>query len=178
MFLLTIHHIISDAWLMRVMVNDLLTLYDSHTNGVENPLKPLRIQYKDYAAWEKQQLAGDKLEEHRQYWLDETRRRASDFKSPDRLPSPACPNIQWRCLRLSDKYGYPHRRVVLARQGHCLKLVRMPACVRLRVALQTHGAAGHNHRLAHNGAKQRRSWKDRQTRVLPEHTSPASYGRG
>ena len=89
LFLLTIHHIISDAWSMRVMVNDLLTFYDCHSKGTDSPLKPLRIQYKDYAAWEKQQLAGERLEEHRQYWLTNLGGELPTLNMPTDYPRPA-----------------------------------------------------------------------------------------
>ena len=31
----------------------------AYASGAEAPLAPLRIQYKDYAAWQQQQLSGE-----------------------------------------------------------------------------------------------------------------------
>ncbi|MVT11418.1 non-ribosomal peptide synthetase [Chitinophaga tropicalis] len=65
------HHIISDGWSLNVLINELLALYHAHTAGALDPLAPLRIQYKDYAVWQQEQLSGASLEEHRQYWLQQ-----------------------------------------------------------------------------------------------------------
>jgi amino acid adenylation domain-containing protein len=69
-FLLTMHHIITDGWSMGVLVKEILKLYDAYCLGLENPLKPLKIQYKDYAAWQNSQLSGGMLKQHQDYWID------------------------------------------------------------------------------------------------------------
>ena len=69
LFIYVMHHIISDGWSMELLIRELLTLYDAYSQRYENPLKPLRIQYKDYVAWQQQQLSGTDLEKHEQYWL-------------------------------------------------------------------------------------------------------------
>lgn len=63
------HHIIGDGWSLSILIKELLTLYTSYSQGQNNPLKPLRIQYKDYASWQQQQLQGDSLKFHKEYWL-------------------------------------------------------------------------------------------------------------
>lgn len=64
----TMHHIISDGWSMQILLDELMVLYDAFQHGSRNPLKPLRIQYKDYAAWHLKQLQGASLEDYQQYW--------------------------------------------------------------------------------------------------------------
>jgi amino acid adenylation domain-containing protein/non-ribosomal peptide synthase protein (TIGR01720 family) len=66
--LFTMHHIISDGWSMEVLINEMLVLYDAYSQGLANPLAPLRIQYKDYAAWQIRQLGEDKIKGHQTYW--------------------------------------------------------------------------------------------------------------
>ncbi|SKA48771.1 amino acid adenylation domain-containing protein, partial [Chitinophaga eiseniae] len=56
-FSYVMHHIISDDWSMGVFFNDLLRLYNGFTGGGE-ALPPLRIQYKDYASWQRSRLTG------------------------------------------------------------------------------------------------------------------------
>ncbi|AMP99732.1 Nonribosomal peptide synthetase [Pedobacter cryoconitis] len=70
-FSFVMHHIISDGWSMGILIRELLQLYHSYLNGLGNPLVPLRIQYKDYAAWQQEQLNGTSLEGHRSYWLEQ-----------------------------------------------------------------------------------------------------------
>ncbi|WP_207622442.1 non-ribosomal peptide synthetase [Niastella koreensis] len=64
-FSYVMHHIISDGVSMEVLMKELLQLYKG-----ENELSPLRIQYKDYATWQQQQLNGEKMAAHRSYWRD------------------------------------------------------------------------------------------------------------
>ncbi|MGO4295021.1 amino acid adenylation domain-containing protein, partial [Chitinophaga sp. RAB17] len=64
-----IHHIVMDAWSLEVFINELLQLYNAHTKGEPAPLAPLHIQYKDYAVWEREQLSGERLTRHKNYWL-------------------------------------------------------------------------------------------------------------
>ncbi|WP_425657968.1 amino acid adenylation domain-containing protein [Tenacibaculum ascidiaceicola] len=68
-FCYVIHHIISDGWSMDILTKELFILYEAFIKGEENPLEPLRIQYKDYASWQQNQLNEDSNEEHKTYWL-------------------------------------------------------------------------------------------------------------
>ena len=70
-FLFTTHHIISDGWSMVVMVRELIGLYQSFKHGASHPLAPLGIQYKDYAAWQQEQLSGDHVSAHQSWWLEQ-----------------------------------------------------------------------------------------------------------
>lgn len=70
-FSLVMHHIIADGWSLEVLFQEVLTLYSAFTEGNENPLPPLRIQYKDYAAWQIAQLKNDQLKKHQQYWWNQ-----------------------------------------------------------------------------------------------------------
>ncbi len=68
---LVIHHIICDGWSMEVLIKDLLSLYIAYRNGTDSTLKPLRIQYKDYAAWEQEQMQHADFKSHESYWLQQ-----------------------------------------------------------------------------------------------------------
>jgi amino acid adenylation domain-containing protein len=70
-FAFVMHHIISDGWSMEILVKELLLLYNASAQGEANPLAPLRIQYKDYAAWQQGQLQGESLAAYQQYWLEQ-----------------------------------------------------------------------------------------------------------
>jgi len=70
-FTYTMHHIISDGWSMGVVIRELLLLYSAYIKGEPDPLPPLRIQYKDYASWQREQLSGDRLVGHQRYWLEQ-----------------------------------------------------------------------------------------------------------
>jgi amino acid adenylation domain-containing protein len=68
-FICVMHHIISDGWSAEVMTNELFTLYDTFADGNGNRLPLLQIQYKDFAAWQQEQLKNDDVESHKSYWL-------------------------------------------------------------------------------------------------------------
>nr|WP_246496862.1 non-ribosomal peptide synthetase [Chitinophaga varians] len=64
----TMHHIISDEWSMGVLIRELLSCYEGLISGNQAALPPLRIQYRDYASWQ----ANDMNQEgHRAYWLQQ-----------------------------------------------------------------------------------------------------------
>lgn len=59
-----LHHIVSDGLSAGILVRELIACYHSQ------PLPPLKIQYKDYAAWLDQYRQTPAFAENRQYWLD------------------------------------------------------------------------------------------------------------
>jgi amino acid adenylation domain-containing protein/non-ribosomal peptide synthase protein (TIGR01720 family) len=68
-FTYNMHHIMSDGWSMNILMKELMLFYTTSVQGIPDSLAPLRIHYKDYAAWQQRQLTGEKLEQHRSYWL-------------------------------------------------------------------------------------------------------------
>ena len=61
------HHIISDAWSMDVLVKEIGMLYMAFSVGMASPLPPLPIQYADFSVWQRQQMAADEMAKHQQY---------------------------------------------------------------------------------------------------------------
>jgi len=66
--LITMHHIISDAWSVRILMKELRALYDAFNSGEPSPLEPLTIQNRDYAAWHNRLLESVEMNAHREYW--------------------------------------------------------------------------------------------------------------
>jgi hypothetical protein len=48
-----------------------MVLYDAYREGRENPLKPLGVQYADFALWQRSWLEGGALEEGLKYWKEQ-----------------------------------------------------------------------------------------------------------
>ena len=63
-WLVDIHHIVSDGTSHTVLTEDFMRLYDT---GV--PLEPLPLQYKDFAQWQNQLFAGGGIKSQEDYWL-------------------------------------------------------------------------------------------------------------
>ncbi|MGH9665851.1 MAG: amino acid adenylation domain-containing protein, partial [Bryobacteraceae bacterium] len=67
--LLTVHHVVADAWSARVLLRELSALYGAFVSGKPDPLAPLRLQFRDFACWESQRLGCGAMDQHREYWL-------------------------------------------------------------------------------------------------------------
>ena len=67
-FLLTMHHIVSDGWSIRVFSREFAALYKAFVDGKPNPLSPLPIQYADFASWQREWLQGERLDTQLAYW--------------------------------------------------------------------------------------------------------------
>src|SRR5690349_6681417 len=66
--LTTMHHIVSDAWSMGVLVKEVITLYSAYSQGQPSPLPDLPVQYADYAIWQREHLTGELLQQQLDYW--------------------------------------------------------------------------------------------------------------
>jgi amino acid adenylation domain-containing protein/FkbM family methyltransferase len=65
---LSMHHIVSDGASIDVFLRELSAMYGPESPDVGATLPELKIQYADYAAWQREWLAGDRLEEELTYW--------------------------------------------------------------------------------------------------------------
>ena len=81
----TIHHVIADALSLEILDGELLLLYEALDRGLPDPLPPLKVQYKDYVAWQRKILANP---EYRQYWAKQLAGELPEF----RLAAGAAPN--------------------------------------------------------------------------------------
>ncbi|WP_414517210.1 amino acid adenylation domain-containing protein [Nostoc sp. PCC 9305] len=67
-FLLNLHHILCDDWSLSVFFEELSALYQAFSTGNPSPLPDLAIQYADFAAWQRQWLQGEILDNRLAYW--------------------------------------------------------------------------------------------------------------
>lgn len=88
--LLTMHHIASDGWSLRILWRDLGILYDAYRRGTEPSLPELPVQYADYAIWQRRQLDGPRRTQLLQYWREQLR-DVSVLELPTDHPRPAFP---------------------------------------------------------------------------------------
>jgi amino acid adenylation domain-containing protein len=71
LLLVTLHHIVSDGWSIGVLLRELSVLYRAFAAGEPSPLPELPIQYGDYAVWQREELAGEALDEQVAFWRAE-----------------------------------------------------------------------------------------------------------
>ena len=67
----TFHHSIVDEWSLRLFFAELQQLCGAEGNLEPARLPELPIQYADYAAWQRQRLSGELLEQQRAYWREQ-----------------------------------------------------------------------------------------------------------
>jgi amino acid adenylation domain-containing protein/non-ribosomal peptide synthase protein (TIGR01720 family) len=80
---LVLHHIIADGWSVQVILKDFAALYSAHAQWLTPALAPLPIQYADFAAWQRERLAGGEGERQLAYW----RERLGDTQPVLTLPA-------------------------------------------------------------------------------------------
>jgi alpha-ketoglutarate-dependent taurine dioxygenase len=81
--LFTMHHIITDAWSMGVLIKEVTTLYKAFSRKEQPSLPKLPIQYADFALWQRQWLQGRALAKQLEYW----RRHCGENPPPLNLPT-------------------------------------------------------------------------------------------
>src|SRR6185295_16369193 len=87
--LLTMHHIISDGWSMNVLIQEVSALYRAFAADEPSPLPELKIQYADFAVWQKEYLKGEVLEGHLDYWRNQLADAPPVLELPTDKPRPA-----------------------------------------------------------------------------------------
>ncbi|HVR97534.1 MAG TPA: amino acid adenylation domain-containing protein, partial [Thermoanaerobaculia bacterium] len=65
---LTMHHIVSDGWSLRILVREVTALYTAFTEGRPSLLPELPVQYPDFAVWQRSWLQGETLESEIAFW--------------------------------------------------------------------------------------------------------------
>src|SRR5215207_4058341 len=99
--LLAMHHIMSDAWSMGVLVDEVVTIYEGYLAGREVVLPSLPIQYADFAAWQRKWLQGDVLEEQFAYWQQQLGGTLPILELPADRPRPALQTYNGSSLSFS-----------------------------------------------------------------------------
>ncbi|MFL6162142.1 MAG: amino acid adenylation domain-containing protein [Jatrophihabitantaceae bacterium] len=89
LLVLVLHHIISDAASMRILVEELSAAYRAETTGEPLALPPHWMQYGDFAVWQRDRLRGEELERQLSYWRQQLRGAPTLLTLPTDRPRPA-----------------------------------------------------------------------------------------
>jgi amino acid adenylation domain-containing protein len=98
--LLTMHHIIYDEWSNQMLSDEIKVLYHAFSQGKPSPLRELPIQYGDYAYWQREQLRGDVLQGHLDYWAGKLAAPLPVLELPTDHPRPATPAFRGAAQRI------------------------------------------------------------------------------
>ena len=77
-----IHHIAADGWSISILLHEFAQQYQAIIASKTDPFTALKIQYADYANWQRDWLKGEVLDKQLQYW----RRQLADLPIVHQFP--------------------------------------------------------------------------------------------
>lgn len=113
-FVLVMHHIIADRWSMDIFYKELSSIYNAGRMGTPIDLRPITIQYKDYAEWEQTTFKEALQQDHEMYWIRELQRGLTPVDLPFDERRPATPTTNGRIERIMIERGVLDQIKVLA----------------------------------------------------------------
>jgi amino acid adenylation domain-containing protein len=69
--LCVLHHIVSDGWSRGILIREVSALYQAFGRGEPSPLPELKVQYGDFAVWQRERLQGETLELELTFWKEQ-----------------------------------------------------------------------------------------------------------
>jgi amino acid adenylation domain-containing protein len=99
--LLKMHHIIADGWSLSIFARELGIFYKAQEPA--QALQPLRIQYKEYAAWHNKLLEDGLLRNDREYWLGQFSDDIPALNMPHDFARPSTKTFNGQTLRFAFK---------------------------------------------------------------------------
>ncbi|HEY9404509.1 MAG TPA: amino acid adenylation domain-containing protein [Pyrinomonadaceae bacterium] len=90
----TMHHIVTDGWSMGRLFQEMAAICRAYMAGEASPLEELKIQYADYAVWQRGWLKDDVLESHLAYWRRQFADAPTVLRLPTDRPRPAVQNYR------------------------------------------------------------------------------------
>ncbi len=87
--LIVTHHVASDGWSHRVLLDELATLYNGQRRNASGALPSLSLQYRDFAAWEQRRLAAPTIADDRSFWKRTLAGAPPLLELPTDFPRPA-----------------------------------------------------------------------------------------
>ncbi|HZO72941.1 MAG TPA: amino acid adenylation domain-containing protein, partial [Ktedonobacteraceae bacterium] len=92
--LVTMHHIITDAWSLTIFLRELATLYEAQVRATPVELAALPIHYADFALWQRRWLQGGQLARQLTYWQRQLQNAPAALNLPTDLRRPEVFNFQ------------------------------------------------------------------------------------
>jgi amino acid adenylation domain-containing protein len=87
--LLTMHHIVSDGWSLRILLREIAHFYSPQRDFQPSALPELPIQYADYTVWQREHLQGAVRERLLAYWKKQLGHPLPVLQLPTDYPRPA-----------------------------------------------------------------------------------------
>ncbi|WP_298511898.1 non-ribosomal peptide synthetase [uncultured Kordia sp.] len=95
-----IHHIIGDGWSDATLFRDILAFYKAISNKQKVALVPLKLNYKDYAYWQLNQIKEGVWDAHKDFWLETFKGEIPQLELPIQKTRPLIKTTNGKCLRM------------------------------------------------------------------------------
>jgi amino acid adenylation domain-containing protein/non-ribosomal peptide synthase protein (TIGR01720 family) len=89
LLLLCLQHIVADAWSLRILLDELGTLYRSCRTGTPAALPAISLTPADHAVWQRQAMAAEAMEEQLRFWRARLESPPLTLDLPADRPRPA-----------------------------------------------------------------------------------------
>ncbi len=127
LLILVTHHIASDGWSQSLFVNEITELYQANVSNRKPILRPLAIQYADFAVWQREQFSDDFLIKKLQYW-EQKLTGVEPIDLPLDYPRPAIQSTNGNAIAFSiDKDVSAKLRTLSAKEGVTLFITLLTA---------------------------------------------------
>ncbi len=87
------HHIVSDGSSVGILIKDLIFLYD------KGSISALRIQYRDFAEWQKDMLFSEHMKNQEEYWVNVFSGEIPILNLPTDYPRPSIQSFEGSSIR-------------------------------------------------------------------------------
>ena len=103
--MINIHHIISDALSIDIMIQELMQFYMAYKDNKPADLQPLSIHYKEFAAWQNELLQTQEYDDHSAFWQEKLSGDLPVLNLPTDFPRPKIQRAKGASIRfeLSNK---------------------------------------------------------------------------
>ncbi|MEO1624116.1 MAG: amino acid adenylation domain-containing protein, partial [Bacteroidota bacterium] len=98
--LFNIHHIATDAWSMKVLLEEWIQFYQAIVDEEALPSESLEIQYKDYASWINQRMLDGGLSKAANYWHQQLSGELPALELPTDRPRAVVRSFEGACERM------------------------------------------------------------------------------
>lgn len=85
---LVTHHIVFDGWTFEILVREFRVLHQSYTDGLPSPLPEPRVQYADYARWQRGMVNAKPSIDALAYWCTQLADAPAELHLPFDHPQP------------------------------------------------------------------------------------------
>jgi acyl carrier protein len=115
---LSVHHVVADAWSIDIIKNDLAALYSAELDASRTKPPSLPIRYGDFVHWQRRLRDTDEHQRQLAYWVSEFAGLAVQGRFPVRPENTPRSDVLSRCMEVEPNSDWQQRlKAFSARQG-------------------------------------------------------------